>query len=147
MESLFTAKATVQIEAPATEVWEALTQPETIKKYFFGAEAISDWQEGGPIVFKGEWEGKTFENKGTILKIKPGKLFIYRYENPELMGQDPGEEQMTIIYELNPIDDRTELTILQENIKDENTKDQYERDWQKVLDNLKVLMEKDLASL
>lgn len=46
------------IDAPAEEVWAALTTPETIKHYFFGSEVETDWEEGSPIVFRGEYEGR-----------------------------------------------------------------------------------------
>jgi len=63
-------KKTIEITASLMEVWHALTDQETIKKYFFGTTAISDWEEGSSLIFKGEWEGKTYEDKGTILNLK-----------------------------------------------------------------------------
>ena len=36
MRPNFTAHARTTINAPASKVWEALTTPEIIKKYFFG---------------------------------------------------------------------------------------------------------------
>jgi hypothetical protein len=42
--------------------------PERIKEYYLGAEVQTDWQVGSPITFKGEWEGKSYEDKGEILR-------------------------------------------------------------------------------
>ncbi len=64
----------VVIQAGADVVWNALTDKETIKKYFFGTEAISDWEVGSSLIFWGEWEGKTYQDKGTILAAEPEKL-------------------------------------------------------------------------
>jgi len=143
MKKGFTSKATIIIDAPPTKVWEALTSPEIIKKYFFGAEAISDWKEGSAIVFIGEWEGKSYEEQGLILKISPEELFIYRYDKPEMKSKENRDEQMTVTYQLNPIDNKTELTILQEKIKDEKTKIRYQENWKKILDKLRKLLEKE----
>ncbi|MFT4523676.1 MAG: hypothetical protein ACI8ZN_002631 [Bacteroidia bacterium] len=33
----------IAINASATQVWDALTDPEKIKVYLFGTEAITDW--------------------------------------------------------------------------------------------------------
>ncbi len=64
------AKATTEIRVSASKVWEALTTPEIIKKYFFGSDIVTDWQEGHPIFYKGEWQGRAYEDKGVILKVE-----------------------------------------------------------------------------
>ena len=75
MSANLIAKASTNISAPASRVWDALTNPEIIKQYFFGTQAISDWKEGSSLEFKGEWEGKKYLDKGIILKSEPEKLF------------------------------------------------------------------------
>jgi len=62
------------IQAKPTEVWFALTDRETIKKYFFGTEAISEWKVGSTLIFQGEWEGKSYQDKGNILAADPGRF-------------------------------------------------------------------------
>jgi uncharacterized protein YndB with AHSA1/START domain len=46
----------LSISTDAQRVWRALTDRETIKKYFFGTDAVSDWKEGSTLIFQGEWE-------------------------------------------------------------------------------------------
>ena len=41
-----TAKASIKINADKNEVWDALTNPDKIKQYFFGTNANSDWKKG-----------------------------------------------------------------------------------------------------
>ena len=79
MKNNITGRVSIKINAPAARVWEALTTPAIIKQYFFGTTAISHWKVGSPIVFKGEWKGKEYEDKGTILDIVPNRLFRYSY--------------------------------------------------------------------
>jgi uncharacterized protein YndB with AHSA1/START domain len=141
MKSNITGKASIMIDAPVEKVWEALTTPELIKEYFFGTEAISDWKVGSPLIFKGEWEGKTYEDKGTILVSEPNKMFRYKYWSSMSGIEDKPENYVTITYKLNREGDKTNLSITQENIPDEKTKEHSEENWKKVLDGLKDLLE------
>ena len=61
----------VIIRAPIEDVWDALTTPELIKRWFFGVDTEADWQVGGPIVHRGEWQGKPYEDKGTVRLTGP----------------------------------------------------------------------------
>ena len=143
MKSNITGKVSVKIDAPASEVWEALTTPEIIKKYFFGTNAISDWKVGSPLIFKGEYQGKHYEDKGTIVKVERNKLFQYKYWSSMSGIEDRPENYVTVTYELSEKNDKTKLTVIQENIPDEKTKEHSEQNWKKVLTDLKKLLEKE----
>ena len=54
----------VTIEAPLVRVWEALTTPELIKRWFFGVDTTTDWNVGSPIVHRGEYQGRPYEARG-----------------------------------------------------------------------------------
>ena len=45
------------IHAPIEKVWDGLTNPELVKKYFFGTQLVTTWAPKTPIFFRGEWEG------------------------------------------------------------------------------------------
>jgi uncharacterized protein YndB with AHSA1/START domain len=72
------AKASITINAPSEEVWKALVNPEAIRQYMFGTHVISDWKEGSRIVWRGEWQGKPYEDKGVILTFKPERTLSTR---------------------------------------------------------------------
>jgi len=78
----FMANAEIGINAPIAKVWDALVNPETIKQYMFGTNVVSDWKEGSPIVWKGEWQGKTYEDKGVILRLVPRQIIQYSHFSP-----------------------------------------------------------------
>jgi uncharacterized protein YndB with AHSA1/START domain len=86
MNKRFIAKASVSINASVSKVWDALTNLEVIRKYMFGTDVDSDWKEGSPIVWKGEWQGKKYEGRGVILKLEPKHLIQYSHFSP-LTGQ------------------------------------------------------------
>ena len=73
MDENLIARASVTINAPGAKVWDALVNPEAIKQYMFGTNVVTDWREGSPIIWKGEWQGKSYEDKGVILQFKPGR--------------------------------------------------------------------------
>src|SRR4051812_7521444 len=110
------AKAEATIQAPAAKVWEALTTPASIKQYFFGTDAVSDWKVGSPLLFKGVWEGKEYTDKGTILRSVPEKLFQYTYFSSFSGLKDSPENYANVSYELDGDDGQTTLTVKQENI-------------------------------
>ena len=142
MKNNITGRASIMIDASAVNVWEALTTPSIIKQYFFGTNAISDWNVGSPLIFWGEWEGKKYEDKGTILEKIPQKLFRYSYWSSMSGIEDKPENYVIVTYELEEQDDQTLLTVTQENIPDEKTRQHSEQNWNKVLSDLKQLLEK-----
>ena len=141
MKNDITGKASITIDAPAIKVWEALTTPSIIKQYFFCTDTITDWKVGSPIFFRGEWQGEKYEDKGTILEVVLQKLFKYKYWSSMSGIADKPENYVNITYRLTPESDTTTLTITQENIPDQKMKAHSEQNWNKVLGELKKLLE------
>ena len=52
MKNELIVKKSIKVNADISAVWDALTNPEMTKKYFFDYEAISDWETGSVIEFK-----------------------------------------------------------------------------------------------
>jgi uncharacterized protein YndB with AHSA1/START domain len=71
------AEAATTIDAPREKVWDALVNPLVIKQYMFGTEVESAWEVGSPIVWKGEWQGKPYEDKGVILQLETARRIQY----------------------------------------------------------------------
>src|SRR5215217_5106432 len=141
MNEKFTAQATTTINVPVSKVWQALVNPETIKQYLFNTEVISDWQVGSPIVYRGEWEGKPFEDKGKILEIEPEKVLKSTHWSPTSGVPDVPENYHTVTYALSEKGDNTEVTITQDNNASEEEKAHSEQNWRTVLDGMKKLLE------
>src|SRR5476649_1396498 len=78
----FIVRKSITIKAELKAVWDALTNPEKTKEYFFNCRVISQWKAGSPITFKG-WMFffVPVELKGRINKIQPGKLLQYTLRN------------------------------------------------------------------
>ena len=143
MKNEFSAQVSATIDAPVFKVWEALTTPAIIKKYFFGTDTVSDWVVDSPITFSGTWQGKTYQDKGTILANDPGRLLQYSYWSSMSGIEDKPENYVTVTYELAEHSGKTRLTISQDNIPSEEMKKHSEENWNKVLNGLKELMEQE----
>ena len=135
------ARATATIDAPASKVWDALTKPELIKQYLFGTEVTSDWRVGSPITYRGEWQGKPYEDKGKILEIEPGKRLVSTFWSSLGGLPDAPENYNTVRYELAPEDGATRLTVTQDNNPSQEAADHSAQNWRTVLDGIKQLLE------
>src|SRR6187549_2852954 len=102
------------IKATKSKVWKALTDPEIIKKYFFGTETTTDWKVGSPIIFRGEWEGKPYEDKGTILEIEKEKFVKYNYWSSFSGTPDVPANYNNITYAVKEANGETVLTVTQD---------------------------------
>ncbi|WP_316813767.1 SRPBCC family protein [Pedobacter heparinus] len=135
------AKTTIDILVPITKVWDALVTPETIKKYMFGTEVISDWEKGGPITWNGVWKDKPYQDKGTILKIEPPKLLQYTHYSPLSGEKDILENYHTLTYELADMGGHTRVSLSQDNNADEEAKQHSLKMWEAMLEELKKALE------
>ena len=94
------AKAETEIDAPASRVWAALTDPDQIKEYMFGSQVETSWEVGSPITWNGEYEGRPYQDKGEVLTYdEPRELSVTHYS--PLAGQDDKPENYhTLVYTL-----------------------------------------------
>ncbi|OOQ60903.1 SRPBCC family protein [Mucilaginibacter pedocola] len=131
----------ITFNAPKAAVWQGLTDPDVVKKYFFGTMQESAWMEGSPITWSGEWEGKTYQDKGTIQEITPGEYVKYSYWSSMSGLEDKPENYQIVSYKLSEKDGVTTLYITQENVKDQASKEHSESNWQAIFGGLKKLLE------
>ena len=141
MENTLTLEIAVVIKASKSKVWSALTDPDQIKKYFFGTQVVCDWKVGKPITFSGEWEGKPYMDKGTILQIEKEKTLKYNYWSSFSGTEDKPENYANIIYALEEKHNETTITIFQDGIKTKEARDHSEQNWKMVMNSLKELLE------
>ena len=142
-DNTYTATVTRRLRSSQNTVWRALTSPELIKTYFFGTEAVSSWHVGSPIIFRGEWEGKPYEDKGTILENIEGKMLRYNYWSSFSGTEDKPENYAVVTYEVIPEGDETILIISQDSIASSEAKDHSEKNWNMILDGLEKLVQRE----
>jgi uncharacterized protein YndB with AHSA1/START domain len=138
------AEARTEVAAPPDAVWQALVDPRLIKQYMMGTDVVSDWKQGSAIVWKGEYEGKAFEDKGKILEIEPGQRISYSHFSPLTGDPDVPENYHTVTVELTPgaKGGSTGITLTQDNNDDAESRDHSAAFWQDMLDRLKGIVER-----
>lgn len=136
-------EVSITIDAPAATVWETLTTPELIKQWFFRVDTETDWTEGGPIVHRGEYQGKPYEDKGTIVRIDPGRLLVHTHWSPLSGLTDSPEHYQEVSWRITERDGGTELTVSEVNLPSEDAKAVSEQGWRAALGGLKDLLERD----
>ena len=144
-----TVQNTITINAPATKVWDLLTNGEQTKKYMFGCETVSDWQPGSPLLWRMNYEGKELVPvKGTVLKIVPNQLLRYTVIDPNAAYQDTPENHLNVTYQLVEANGATTLTVTQDGFEgaadgDKRYQDVYNNGdgWNPILVQIKALAE------
>jgi uncharacterized protein YndB with AHSA1/START domain len=138
-----TAQVSRLIHAGPDEVWEALTHPEKIKAFFFGADVESDFRPGSPITMRGEFNGKPYEDKGQIVEVRPRERLSFSHFSPSTGAADAPENYHLVTYQLEPRGEAaTEVTLTQSNLtggvrpSDEKMRGEYEKNWTAVLEGL-----------
>lgn len=142
MDKNLIAKVEVTVNAPINKVWKALIDPKLIKQYLFGTEVATDWKVGSPILWKGVWQGKIYEDKGKILKIVPEKLLETTYWSSMSGLPDTPANYKKVTYELKEDKSITTLTLTQDNNSTEEDKNHSEQNWTMALEGMKKLLEK-----
>jgi uncharacterized protein YndB with AHSA1/START domain len=143
MKDPLIAQAHIEIHAPITKVWAALIDPAMIKHYMFGTTVVSDWHEGAPIVWKGEWEGKPYQDKGTILQLKPDHVLQYSHFSPLSGQEDLPENYHVVTIELSPAPSGTIVRLSQDNNATKEEREHSEQNWGTMLESLKRFLEQE----
>lgn len=138
----YIATAEVEIDASPERVWAALTDPEQIKEYMFGSQVVTDWKQGSPIVWKGEYEGKEYEDKGEIVEIEPERRLKVTHFSPLSGQEDRPESYHTVLYELEEREGRTHVSLRQDNNSSEEAAEHSRANWEKMLSGLKQVAER-----
>ncbi|GER89644.1 hypothetical protein KDW_38060 [Dictyobacter vulcani] len=139
---MHTSISKITMNATATRVWEAITKPELVKQWQYGTNLITDWQKGSSIVYRNEWEGTVYEQKGTILEIEPEKLVKFTLFAPRPGLENTPANFFTMIYAIEEANGQTTLTITQEDPREQSSQEQAEeKNDNGILAGLKKLVE------
>lgn len=143
MTDKYVATSTIAIDASSSRVWEVITDSESVGELFFGSEVVTDWTVGGPIIWRGEWEGRPFEDKGEIIAFEPGHRLETTHFSP-LTGQpDVPENYHTLTWTLEPSDTQTILTLIQDNNDSPEAAAHSKEMWDSLLASAKGIAEGD----
>ena len=139
----FEAITSLAIAAPPAKVWRALTDPDQVREYMHGTNLATDWVVGDPITWSGEWKGKPYVDKGTVLEVDPERRLSYTHWSPMGGSDDRPENYHTVSIDLTPEGSKTKLTLTQDNNPTQAEADAMARNnWAPMLEGLKTTAER-----
>jgi uncharacterized protein YndB with AHSA1/START domain len=129
---------TVYAAATRTQVWRALTDPESTRRFYLGLAVEADWRDDGEIAYRAPDAPEWAELAGHIVHIRPGHLLVHSIDETTAWGTAPESWVTWKVDELSPRLCRIALT------SDElDPIGAAERDdaWNSVLSGLKTVLE------
>ena len=142
MAGKFLATSTITIEAPTGRVWSVLTDPAAIKEFMFGADVVTDWTVGGPIVWRGVWDGKAYEDRGSVLEFEPGRRLVVTHFSPLSGQEDVPENYHTLTWTLEDQSGATEFTLSQDNNASAEEAEHSKGMWDSLVKSVKAIAER-----
>ena len=129
----------IYIRTTPEKLWNALTNREFTKQYWFGAYCESEWKAGSPWTL--QFPDGQIADAGEIVECTPPKRLVVKWRNewsPELKA----EGYSRCVFEIEPVDSAVKLTVTH-SIDREGSKfiEAVSGGWPKVLSNLKSLLE------
>jgi uncharacterized protein YndB with AHSA1/START domain len=134
----------IQINAPPSRVWHVLTTPEWMNRWMMPdaeLKIITGWQVAGPILIRGQMNGKDFENRGTVVKFEPGRALEYTHLSSISRLPDRAESYVSIDFRLEPLGDQTTLELTLSNFPNESICKHMVFYWNVTLEILRRLIE------
>lgn len=141
MDTKIIAYCSINVIAPVARVWDALITPAAIREYMFGATVATDWTEGSPILWRGEFNGRPYKDKGVLLQVKPETILQYTHFSPMSGLPDLPENYHTVTIELSAEGSRTGVTLSQDNCPTVEAREHAEKNWDVMLAGLKRYVE------
>ena len=130
---------TTYIKTTPEKLWNALTNAEFIKQYWFGMYCTSEWKSGSSWLL--QFHDGQIADAGEIAESDPPKRLVIKWRNewkPELKS----EGYSLCVFDIEVEDDAVKLTVTHSMDKrPSKTIEAVSGGWPKILSNLKSLLE------
>ena len=97
----------VEVAAPPQKVWEALTEPHTVRRYYYGTSPRTSWEVGSPIEFVDD-DGEV-QIEGVVLAFEPPVRLAHTFIATWYGGRD---DQGSLHWEVAPSDVGSRVTLI-----------------------------------
>ena len=134
--------SSTRIDAPMDRVSRAITTLSELRQWFFGVETESEWKVGSELVHRGEYQGKPYIDKGTILEFEPSRRLLHTHWSDVSGKPDTPDNYQQVAWDLAEQDGGTELTITERNLPSDEAAETSEQAWKGALRSLKEMLER-----
>lgn len=106
--------SSITVHASPGQVFDALIQPELVRRWQFGREMTTDWKAGNKISFRTGTGDNALEQWGTVLEVRANELVKYNLFTPRPDLEDRIENYNVTSYVLSEDNGNTRVEIIQE---------------------------------
>ncbi|MFL5806935.1 MAG: SRPBCC family protein [Roseiflexaceae bacterium] len=120
-------------------LWAALTKGEFTKTYWYGRRIESQWTVGAPVAFF-DGDSQDLTDSGVVLISDPPRQLVYTFRNEF----DPAARQQgysRVSFTLEPHEGVVKLTLVHDELPDEQTAIGFREGWSPILSSLKTFLE------
>src|SRR5262249_54623342 len=131
----------VYIKATPEQVWEAITTPAFVAKYFFGTRVESTYKVDSPIRYWSPDRSKLWGDN-TVLESDPPRRLSYTWKS--LYDEElAGEDESRVTWEIEPQEGGiAKLTVIHDRLEGApKTAERVSGGWMLILSGLKTLLE------
>ena len=107
-----------------------------------GSQQSSDWKKGSSIIWKKDFNGRQFVDRGEILEITPPKSLKYTHYSPASGNPDTPENYQTVSVALKENAKGTTIELSSDNNASEEERERTEQIWTYYFQGLKLIMDK-----
>lgn len=134
------------VQTTPEKLWQALTDPAFIRRWFGGMTMESDWKAGSPIITV-DPDGTRVETGEVVLESEPGKRLAYTFK----VTAEPGSEYAAladeppsrVTFDLEQDGDTVKLTLTHDDFIGPESKvfESVQHGWPAFMSSLKTLLE------
>jgi uncharacterized protein YndB with AHSA1/START domain len=121
-------------------LWEALTQGDFTKKYWYGRRIESDWKVGSPVQFF-DRDTDDLTDSGTVLESDPPRRLAYTFRT-EFDPDARSQGYSRVAFTLEPHEEgMVKMTLVHDELASEALAEAFREGWAPILSSLKTFLE------
>jgi uncharacterized protein YndB with AHSA1/START domain len=127
------------IATTTEKLWAALTRGEFTKQYWYGRRIESDWKQGSAVTFY-DRDTNVITDRGRVLECDPPRRLVYTFR-PEFREEARAMGYSRVAFTLEAHGSLVKLTLVHDELRDEETADAFREGWAPILSSLKTFLE------
>jgi uncharacterized protein YndB with AHSA1/START domain/DNA-binding transcriptional ArsR family regulator len=129
----------IYIRATPERIWQAITDPALVQRYYFNSVIESDFRPGSPVIYKQANTGR-LDIEGEIVEADPPRKLVHTMA--VRWDPDVNDEPTRVTWEITPMGEACLLSVTHDGFTSQTeTYRQTKGGWPMILSGLKTLLE------